>query len=50
MTAPPATFLLNPNVVVKLSGSSCKVFKEGILQREGPEKTLKNWMDVTPPL
>jgi len=30
---------------VKLGKSTSKVFTEGVLQKEGAQKTLKNWLD-----
>ena len=39
-------FLLNPNIAVKLSRNSGKVFSEGVLAKDGDSKTLKNWMDL----
>jgi hypothetical protein len=30
---------------VKLGKNTCKVFTEGVLQKEGAQKTLKNWLD-----
>ena len=45
MTATNLNILLNPNIVVKLVKSSHKIFTEGVLARDGPKKTLKNWMD-----
>ena len=30
---------------MKLGGSAHKVFTQGILARDGPDNTLKNWMD-----
>jgi hypothetical protein len=31
---------------VKLGKNTCKVFTEGVLQKEGAQKTLKNWLDL----
>lgn len=30
---------------MKLGKNTCKVFTEGVLQKEGAQKTLKNWLD-----
>ena len=30
---------------MKLGKSTSKVFTEGVLQKEGAQKTLKNWLD-----
>ena len=40
--------ILNNNIVVKLGTNSGKIFSEGVLKKDGVDKTLANWMDCKP--